>query len=273
MAKECRSVHMREGSVAALQLLCAPGQSANNLMAEFIERGIELRLNPPVPSFVAQEDLERLRAKVGELVEQNRALTDELQKVREDAQARQLVHVLELQAANKRADDHEQRAMELEQAVTTALADKVAAETLLNELNIPKLTGDLEATTKDLAITTGKLEQALSSIGELTRSLTTAKRELDEARLVPAESVTPTAYSKLLKQAHMLAGYLERAVILPQGIYDSLTRLVEGTGLLWRQRACILLDEGLERRHFYVPSGWMGEIIATLPTLPKLPPK
>lgn len=273
MPKDSRSVRMPLGTEDILEGLATEEKypSVNQLMVAMILEGIERRRNPPPPAPAVGYELERLRAENAELRAANTDLDARLRKVGDEV-VKMLEHEKKLGAdlaeANKRADDATLRAMELEHERDKAKGDKEAAEHLLEELDVPKLSKAVETATQDL-------EKAKRSIEELTGKFGAAERELAALRArPPVQAGVPQAdYDKVLRTAHTLRNHLERAVILPKTVLTALTAYTERSGSSsWRWRACELLVETLRHRGNHISTEWGTDVESTLPRLPDLPP-
>lgn len=176
--------------------------------------------------------------------------------------------VAKLTTEMRRADDHEQRTLELEHQRDKALADRDAAEQLLEGLHIVTLTTELEGTKADLA-------RAKDSINELTVKLGYAERELVTQRTAtPAKSGVPQAdYDRVLRTAHTMADFMRRALILPGVLHKSLIEHSERAGgSSWRRRGCELLVEVIRNKGVPVSTDWVTDVEVNLPRLPVLPP-
>lgn len=266
MPKDTRSVHMPDGTSEALEGLVTGDQTVNKLMVELILEGIERRrVSSQLVGIIDELELERLRA-AAERLDKLKLEMEELRRENHQYADALLKAGEEHGEVKKGLDAAKKRTLELERELATTRSDREAAEKLLEELNMPKLT-------TELSNTNAALEMAKGSITELTGKLAAALREHDEAKADAGGQAT-AAYTKLLGQAHVLRRHLEHAVILPDSLFDTLDDFSKRAGGMdWRRRGCMFLVDGMEARRLSVPSGWMSDIVTRLPTLPELPTK
>jgi len=264
MTTEAKSVRLPEGTLAVIEGFVAEDRlsdreiTANKILAKFIKEGIERRLNPP--PVVDQEELERFRQEVGNL----RLAMKELRKEAAEGEASLKA---ELATAKRQLDDQEMHLLEVEHEKNKALETAAAAERLLEELDVQKLSGALEAAEMRAATEAAK-------VTELDQQLATVTKERDEERAKPVEvtqGTTQKEYDVLLRKAHTMAGHLKNAVFLPPGLVRSLEDYASRGAMTWRMQACWVLVDGMEKKGINVPAGWASEIPSKLPLLPELP--
>lgn len=293
MAKDVKSVHLPEGTVEqVLERMRGPGQSVNKLMVDLMFEGIHHRENPPTTSPPNTEEVDAIKAELAELKTANASSTEQMAQMRGEFEthaaalkeeyddilraATSTIDSLQtrLQEANKRADDHEQRTMELEQVLLAAEDDKKAAEILLEEMENTKLNADLVQANAELSRVRIELETRTAAVVQLTTNLGAITAE-HEQLLATAGTMQRVGYDELLAKAHKTASYMEHAIFLPPAVFGVLHAFnARNPGRSLRRRAVMLLVEAMEDKHsLVVEPGWGADIDAELPILPKLPPK